>query len=128
MKLKQSREKDLEAILIICVGLLVMYFLSKQQYRWLITLTIVLGLVGTFSPFITGKIVWLWMQLGEKMGWVMSKLILGTVFFLFLLPMALLSRAFSKENSSLQLKKPIGDSYYFTRNHKYEPKDLKNVW
>ena len=53
--------------------------------------------------------------------------ILGTIFFLFLLPLALISRATSKA-SSLQLKKPAGDSYYFTRNHKYEPKDLKNVW
>lgn len=128
MKTKQSREKDLEAILIMCVGLLVVYFATKQQHRVLITLTIVLGLIGTFSTFLISKIVWLWMQIGEKMGWVMSKVILGLVFFVFLLPMALLSRALSKEKSSLQLKKPEGDTYYFTRNHKYEPKDLKNVW
>ena len=127
MQNKQTREKDLEAILIICIGLLVVYFATKQQHRWLISLSAVLGFIGVASTWLTSKIVRLWMQIGEKMGWVMSKVILGTLFFVFLLPLALLSRATSKA-SSLQLKKPTGDSYYFTRNHKYEPKDLKNVW
>lgn len=127
MQPKQTREKDLEAILIICVGLLVMYFLSRQQHIWLIIVSTVLGIISVVSNWLTAKIVWLWMQIGEKMGWVMSKVILGTIFFLFLLPLAVISRTFSKQ-SSLQLKKPAADSYYFTRNHKYESKDLKNVW
>lgn len=127
MQNKQTREKDLEAILIICIGLLAVYFFTKQQHLWLIVTSAALGFIGVASSWFTSKIVWLWMQIGEKMGWVMSKVILGTIFFLFLLPLALISRATSKA-SSLQLKKPAGDSYYFTRNHKYEPKDLKNVW
>jgi hypothetical protein len=128
MKAKLNREKELETILTICVMLVVIYFVTKQQHRYLLTISMVLGLIGMFSKFLTAKIALGWTRLGEAMGAVTSKVILSIVFFVFLLPMAALARIFSKEKSSLQLKKPTGDSYYFTRNHTYEPKDLKNVW
>ena len=52
---------------------------------------------------------------------------LSFIFFVFLFPIAMLSRLFGGK-SSLQLKKVEGNSYYFTRNHKFEAKDLKNTW
>ncbi len=128
MKIKLNREKELEILLTICVGLLVVYFATKQQYRWLITLSILLGLVGIFSKFLTAKMAWAWTKLGEGMGFVMSKVILSVIFFLFLFPLSLLSKLFAGKKDNMQLKKTSSDSYYTTRNHTYEAKDLQNPW
>ncbi|MCW5906959.1 MAG: hypothetical protein KIS94_03805 [Chitinophagales bacterium] len=128
MQVKLNREKELEVILTICVGLLVVYFFTKQQYNWLIVVAIVLGLAGAFSKTLTAKIAWLWIKIGEAMGFVMSKVILSLIFFGFLLPVALLSRLFSGGKDSLQLKRKATGSYYTERNHTYQAKDLENVW
>ncbi len=128
MKAKLNREKELEVVLTICVGLLVVYFVTKQHYNWLIILTIFLGLVGAFSKFLTAKIAWAWMKLGEAMGFVMSKVILSLLFFGFLLPLAMLARFFNRGKDALQLKKTTGSSYYIERKHTYTAKDLENTW
>lgn len=123
-----TREKELETILTLCVALVVIYFVTKEQHVYLLWITTALALVGMFSKFLTTKISWAWLKLGEMMGAVMSKVILSAVFFVFLFPIALLSRVFNKGVDSLQLSKGNKTSYYFIRNHKYESKDLKNVW
>jgi hypothetical protein len=126
-KNKLTREKELETILTICVALVVIFLLSKQHHKYWLTISVVLGLTGMFSKYLTSKIAWAWMKLSEGMGAVTSKIILSIIFFVFLFPIAMLSRLFGSK-SSLQLKKPEGDSYYFMRNHKFEAKDLENVW
>lgn len=125
---KATREKELETILVLCVALVIIYFVTGKQHAYWLSLSVVLGLIGMFSKWLTAKISWAWLKVGELMGAVMSKVILSIVFFLFLFPIALLSRLFSGNKNSLQLKKGNVSSYYFDRNHKYEAKDLKNVW
>ena len=124
---KPNREKELETILVLCVALVAFYFITKQQHLYLLKISLALGLIGMFSKYLTSKISWAWLKLGEMMGAVMSKVILSVVFFGFLFPIAILSRIFSDNKNALQLKKTAG-SHYFTRNHKYEAKDLENVW
>ena len=68
-----------------------------------------------------------WMGLSHAIGGVMSKVILSIIFFFTLVPMAMLKRLFSKQDT-LQLKRKSKGSYFVERNHTYEPKDLKNVW
>lgn len=124
-----SREKDLETILTLCVALVVIFFFTKQQHVFLLTLSVMLGLIGMFSKFLSAKIAWAWLKLGELMGFVMSKVILSLIFYVFLFPIALLSRIANAGKDNLMLKKKRKDeSYYFTRNHIFESKDLENVW
>ncbi len=125
---KPNRERDLETILVLCVALVVIYFFTKQQHNWLLKLSIVLGITGMMSKYLAAKISWAWLKLGELISLVMGKVILTIIFYVFLFPVALLARVFSKGKDSLQLNKSSSDSYYFTRNHKYVPKDLENVW
>lgn len=129
---KPSREKELETILTLCVFLVLIFFMGEREHlghkKSLLTIAILLGLIGIFSKYLTSKISWAWLKVGELMGAVMSKVILSVVFFVFLFPIALLSRLFSSNRNNLQLKKTGGNTYYFTRNHLYEAKDLKNLW
>jgi hypothetical protein len=124
---KLTREKELETILTICVALVVIFLVSKNHHHYWLTISVILGFIGMFSKYLASKIAWAWMKLSEGMGAVSSKIILSFIFFVFLFPIAMLSRLFGGK-SSLQLKKVEGNSYYFTRNHKFEAKDLKNTW
>jgi hypothetical protein len=124
---KLTREKELETILTICVALVVIFLLGKRQHYYWLTISAVLGLIGMFSKYLTSKIAWAWMKLSEGMGAVSSRIILSFIFFVFLFPIAMLSRVFGGK-SSLQLKKLEGTTYYVTRNHKFEAKDLEKTW
>ncbi len=66
-----------------------------------------------------------WFFIGEKMGFVVSKVVLGAVFVAVLVPMGLLSRLF--RNDIMNLHSP-GKSGYHSRNHLYKPDDFENMW
>ena len=125
-KSKMGREKDLETILVLCTFFALAYFGTKQQHQILLMLSILLGLTGIFSKYLSSKIAWLWLKFSELLGSLSSMLMLSLVFYVLLVPIALLQKLFAKNNYH---KKPQdGSSYYFSRNHKYEAKDMENPW
>jgi predicted membrane protein len=121
-----TREKEKETILTICVGLLVIYLITKMHYPLLVYAAVVLGLTGMFSVFLTSKIANAWMKMAEGIGFVMSKVILSFIFFFILVPFAWLSRF--KKRDNLILKKKDSGTYYVDRNHTYTSEDLKQMW
>lgn len=117
------RAKNLETILTIVTGFLVLfYFLEIKYFLWI---AIGLGLIGMFSDWLAEKISWAWFKLAEIMGFFSSKILLTIVFFIFLAPVAFLARIFSTDK--LKLKKG-GESYYVERNQSFQAKDLENIW
>jgi hypothetical protein len=125
--LDKQRSKDLEAILLIVVVMLFAYLYSGKIHNWLMIGAIGLGFVGLFIPILSKWIVKAWMKLGEWMGAVMNRLVLGTVFYVFLTPIALLAKIFKKQDT-LTLKKPKEVTYFVSRNHTYTADDLNNGW
>lgn len=123
----KARSKDLEAILLIVVVLVVAYVYTEKNHHWLLIVVVGLGFVGLFVPFLARWLVKYWMKLGELMGAVMNRLILGSVFYIFLTPIALLAKIVKKEDS-LNLKQPQAQSYFIQRNHTYSAEDMKNGW
>lgn len=119
------KAKEKETILTIATALVIIYLFPKGRHIELLYVAATLGVIGMFFDYLTAKIHWAWMKLAEGMGWVMSKVILGIVFFLFLFPIAVLSRLLGK--NSMQLTKRA-DSYFVPRNHTYQKKDLEQVW
>lgn len=124
-----NRQKHLETILVLVLALGIFYWFSHENKpelgKYLLLSALVLGLIGVFIPFLADKIHWAWMKLAHVMGWVMSKVILTLVFFVFLLPMALLVRAFGKTGVKMKAE---GSSYYKTRDFVYDKASLENVW
>ena len=118
-----SREKNIEAILVICLGLVVFYFIFDEKI--LLTISIILGLAGLFIPFVAKWVAKGWYGLSHVMGFVMSKVILTIIFYVFLFPMALIARAGGK--LTVKLKKDP-KTYWTERNHSYVKKDLENTW
>lgn len=122
MEAKKQNAK--EVILTIVVGLLLVFYFTKINiFLWL---SIAIGLLGIFSDFFAEKLTWAWMKLAEVMGKIMSPILLGAVFYLFLTPIAFLQKIFGKTDN-LKFKNPA-DSVYDTRNHEYKAGDLEDLW
>ncbi len=118
-----NNDKPIESILGIVVGFLILFLLFHQN--WLLYVSLAVGLAGLFSTFLSRWINWAWMQLVRAIGWVNSRVLLSLVFFVVLVPLALVSRLIKKD--PLMLKKRT-DSYFKERNHTFTPKDLEHPW
>jgi hypothetical protein len=119
-----TREKSLETMLTIVVGAGILFLFFKLKLILIIGL--ILGGVGLLMPGLSKKISWLWYKLAEALGFVVSKVLLSLIFFVFLLPLGLLSRMFRKD--LLQLPKKAEGSYFQVRNLVFSPKEIKNPW
>jgi len=125
---KQDRYKT---ILVIVTGFLVIaWVLFAKEYtraaEVLAKIAIGIALVSIFIPLAAKGIEWIWLKFAHILGWINSKILLGLIFFIFLLPIAWLSRLFTKD--PLRLKGRQLKTMYSDRNHLYIKEDLENIW
>lgn len=118
---QQDRFKN---ILVIVIGLTAIAWIFHVRY--LAEISFGIGLIALLIPAAARGIEWAWLKLALGLGWVNSRILLSLVYFLFLMPIAFLSRLFTKD--PLQLKARGSASLYTTRNHKYTREDLENIW
>ena len=120
---ENNKAKSLETLLVLTGALIIIYWISPKKIYLLVALIFIL--IGIVSPFLSAKISWVWLKFAELMGSVMSKVILSVVYFIFLVPIALIYRLTQK--NPLFLKRQ-NDSYYIERNKQYSAKDIENIW
>lgn len=123
--MEQNKAKEKETILTLCTALVIIFLIGKGKNVYLPEAAAVLGLIGMFSGFLSSKIHWAWMKLAEAMGFVMNKVILGIVFYIFLTPIALLSKIAGKKSFK---KNKQAQTFYVERNHTYNSNDLQKPW
>jgi len=116
-----SREKD--TIITIMVGFLVLYGIFPVKGFWIAAL--VVGLAGIISGKLAQWIHKTWFFFSEILGYMMSRIVLGTLFFVILLPIAFMAKLFRKDIMMLKRSYP---SYFVDRNMEYQPKDLERPW
>jgi len=117
------KEERLKAQLVIVTGLLLLYFFFKAAF--FLYSPLILGLIFLFIPSIGNWIVSIWFKLAELLGWINSRILLSIVYFIFLVPVAMLFKLFNKNPLAL---KNTNSSLYTERNHTYISKDLENIW
>ena len=120
-----TSKKEFQTIAVIVIGLLVLYYVFEKPFFLIGAIPI--GFFGVLIPLARRHIVRLWFQLARGLGFINSRIILSVIFFLILVPIALMSRLFSKDKLQLRKKKP-GESYYRKRDHKFTADDFKNLW
>jgi|RhiMetdeSRZDD1v2_1073273.scaffolds.fasta_scaffold05424_3 saxitoxin biosynthesis operon SxtJ-like protein len=118
-----ARIKVLETILVLVLALMVFYRITNSPYIFL--LAVIVGVIGLFIPSLAEKIHFAWMKLAELLGFVTSKIILTIIFFILLVPLSVLFRAFGK--NAVQ-RKAGSNSCFKERNFTYTPESLENVW
>lgn len=130
--MKQNIHKT---ILVIVVGLItlsyVFQYLDNKSLEFisglplLISIASAIGLLSLLSNKMANAIVWLWEKLAQILGFINTRILLTALFYVFLVPIAAISRLFSKD--PMKLKNPKG-TVFVTRNHTYTAKDLENMW
>lgn len=120
---ENNKAKSLETLLVLTGAFIVIYWISPKKIYLLVALIFIL--IGVVSPFLSAKISWVWLKFAELVGSVMSKVILSVVYFIVLVPIALLYRLTQK--NPLLLKRQ-NNSYYIERNKQYSAKDIENIW
>ena len=118
-----DRVKVRETLLVIVLGFGLLYL--WQDRPWMLYTALGAGVAGMISLRLNQWIHRGWFFLGDQMGRVMGKLLLGVIFFLVLVPVSLLSRLF--RNDVFQLRKPANGTYH-SRDHLYRAQDLENMW
>ncbi|WP_369411591.1 SxtJ family membrane protein [Longitalea luteola] len=76
-------------------------------------------------PALTNQIHWLWMKLGEAMGFVTSKIVLTIIFYIFLVPLSFLAKLRKRQPVKL---KPDNNSLYTERNFEYTRESMEHLW
>jgi hypothetical protein len=117
-------------ILVIIVGISLLAWTFKfvtMEWKiiiWKIMLCV--GLITLIFPVAAKWVEWAWLKLALGLGWVNSRILLTVLYFVFLFPIALISRLFTKD--PLMLKGKGAKSLYVTRDHLYKKHDLENIW
>jgi len=110
-------------VLVIVVGMLVLQFIFNSVYFTYVA--VIVGVGSLLHSKIASFINFIWLKIAEGLGWVNSRILLGAIFYLFLCPLALLTRLFKR--NMLNLKKPVG-TVFDDRHHTYQKEDLENIW
>jgi hypothetical protein len=93
---KNLKTDPTKTVLVITVGMLVVHFVTGLQ--WPLIVSAIVGLAGLISSYLAEKINYLWMKLAWVLSLIVPNIILSLVFYLFLTPLALLSRLFGEKN------------------------------
>lgn len=119
-----TAEQNLRTLIVLASGLLVLFFVFHLP--WLLWIALAVLAIAVFSDWLSAKVAWLWLKLAEILGKINSRILLSLVFFVFLVPLALLRRLFVR--NALDLKPSVSGTLYHTRDHKYTAQDLQNPW
>jgi len=82
----------------IVLGLLGSFFLwrDKGYYPYFLFLSTVFLFLGMVGPLLLKPVYKSWMILGNLLGWVNTRIIMGILFYLILTPIGLILRLFGK--------------------------------
>jgi predicted ferric reductase len=124
MSNKNIKSEPIKTVLVIVMGMLVVHFFTK--WKWAIPISLVIGILGLSSSYLAEKIDYLWMKLAAFLGLIMPNVLLSIIFYLFLTPIALLSRIFGEKNQ-LSLKN-TSSSLFKDHNKKFDKASFEKMW
>ncbi len=101
------------AMFALIFGLLFPWITDKTYGNWPIWPFIVMAIFWALAlifPESLRKVNELWLKVGNVLGWINSRIILGAMFFLLIFPIGLLLKLFGKDSMNRKLEKDA-DSY-----------------
>ena len=98
--------------LIVLAGFL--FWRGKESFEIFLVSGIALLVLGLVIPVLLKPIYWIWMILAVILGWIMTRVILGLLFFIVITPIGLFSRLFGGKFLDLKWDKSQ-ESYWNVR-------------
>lgn len=120
-----SRQKVLETMLALAGVAVLIKILTKAEGNLLLWVSLALIFTGLLSPKWSAGIAFVWEKFSAVVGGVVSRVILGLVWLLVLVPIAFVSRPFRQRK---MINPPQADSFFIDRNKTFNPDDLKHPW
>ena len=120
MKYKSNPQSS---ILGIITGLILLYLILS--WEWTVVLSLVLAIIGISSDFLSLKIEKAWFSLSLLLSYIVPPIILGVIFYLFLFPVSMISKIFTKDPLMLSNKYK---SYFKDVSRKFDKQDFENIW
>jgi len=118
-----EKNKITETLLVLTTGFLLLYLFLKIPF--FLYLALFTGIAGIFVKPLAKYIAMAWFKLGDVLGYLTSRLLLGILFFVVLFPVSVLYRLTTKDK--LHVKRSP-ESNWTERNKDFTPGDFKNIW
>lgn len=122
--MKGKDNNPVKTVLIIAVGFMVIFLATLGV--WFIIIALTVGALGLSSKWLSIQIDFLWMKLARLLSFIVPNILLSIVFFIFLLPISLLSKLFNNKDS-LKLKNKY-NSYFISRNKHFIKESFERAW
>lgn len=122
--MQKIKSNPVKTMLTISIGFLVVFIITKLN--WALLIALVVGLIGLFSSFLSKQIEFLWTKLAWFLGLIVPNILLSAIFYLFLFPIAVLSKIFGK-NDSFKLKNNA-DTVFVSSNKEFDKNSFEKPW
>lgn len=93
---KKKASNPAKTVLTIVVGFILVYLITRM--KWSLSVAFFVGLAGVLSDFLAKQIDFVWMKLTLVLSYIVPNIVLTIVFYVFLFPIALLTRLFGKKD------------------------------
>lgn len=113
-----------KTILTISVGFQILFFATG--WEWFVIASVAIGIIGIGSSYLSNKIDWLWMKLAEILSNIIPPLVLGFVFYLILLPVSVLAKAFRRKD--LLFLQSRSNSTFKKREKQFDKESFQKPW
>lgn len=112
------------------MAMVLLALLGLIRFGWsgLLIAAVVLHVANMIVPRIFRPIVPLWLGVAHALGAVSSRLLLATVYWLVVTPIALARRALGKDSLRLRAFKGGDGSVMYVRRHVFAARDLENPY
>lgn len=121
---KNSKTNPAKTVLTISTGFVLVFLVTKL--KWALSVSLILGIAGVSSDYLSKKIDFLWMKLSWLLSLIVPSILLGIIFYLFLFPISILSRLFGKKDP-LKLRNS-SDSVFITLDKEFDKASLEKPW
>jgi len=104
-------------------GFLIPYIKRNEVNVWLLGIGLTLFVAGLVFPAILKYPYILWMRIGELLGWINTRIILGIIFYVLITPIGLLKKIFGTDSMRRKLSKELVT--YRVPSEVRNPKDME---
>ena len=118
-----KKDKSNLTMLTISTGFLIIYVIFS--WKWVLAASLIIGLTGIVSPYLSSKIEWAWMKIATILGYVVPNILLSLVFFLVLFPISFIYKIFNKDPLMLSNKY---NSFFIDINKEVDKKSFEKTW
>jgi len=122
--MKATKNNTVKTVLIISVGFGILFLLFDAI--WALYTSLIIGVLGIISNRSAQAIDHLWMKLAKILSFIVPNILLSIVFYLFLFPIAVLSKIFGNKNA-LQLENNNA-TLWINKNAQTEKSSFEKMW